>query len=435
MKTQSAIHMVVVCLAAFLIIGGTTAVFHTTQSYSKLVMLGKKYYMKNDFANAKIHFEKAVQYQPNNLEIARYLTMVYRILNMKLDLVKTLWILYKDDPSDTKIAEELADALYSQSDLNKAEILYKSILQYKESLAVREKLAEVLVWQKKYDEALPMIEQLLTIDPHDRQLKKLYTNVLVWNRDYQKAIGLLEELHAAQPANMEIMKYLSISYRGLGMGDKLIEELRLMYSKHPSDTALAEELADVLYSQSDYEQAEALYKKILDKELNGEVQGKLAEVLVWQTKYDEALPIIEQLLMSQSNNEALYELYLNTLVWSKQYDKAIPLLEKINADSQCPQAKKELLAYVYTWNQMYDKAIPLFEDLIAQYPDNTDMREQLADIYSWTKSYDNSIHLYQSLLTPTSHDKDIIFKLAETLRLAGKDEQAVQLYKQYFMHD
>ena len=435
MRKQSLFHIFIILLATSLIIAGTTAVFHSTQGYIKLKYLGIKQYTSNNYNVARIHLEKAISLVPTDKETARYLINIYRELDMPEQMIDELRRLHKINPSDTSIMEELADAFYSVKNYSESESLYKQILSGHESPSVKFKLAQVLVWQKKYDEGLREIETLRSDDPENMEITELYAKTLVWNKNYDKALPVLKKIYAIQDNKQETARYLVNIYRERDMQEQMLDTLNLLYQLNPQDTVLMEELADSLYSYSMYPEAEKIYRKILSIKESVSVRQKLAEILAWQKKYDNAISEIEALLRIQPDNPAINLLYIKVLVWSKHYDKAIPLLEDYNKNSTDTSETTKTLAYVYAWNKMYDNAIPIFEKLIVQYPDDLEMKEFLADIYSWTKSYDKSVALYKSLLESGVTNKETVLKLAETLRLAEKYSEAVEVYDQYFKND
>lgn len=64
--------------------------------------------------------------------------------------------------------------------LAQAEKRWRRLLELQPSDTVRVNLALVLSWQKKYEEALPLLAELVEKNPRDVQLRRNYAQILGW---------------------------------------------------------------------------------------------------------------------------------------------------------------------------------------------------------------------------------------------------------------
>lgn len=89
-----------------------------------------------------------------------------------------------------------ADANTALKNYPEAESIFKAYLKHHDDDLIQFKLAELLSWEKKYDESLALYAKLLTKRPNDIQLRRKYAMVLMWQGDFAKAS---EELKTTLP--------------------------------------------------------------------------------------------------------------------------------------------------------------------------------------------------------------------------------------------
>jgi tetratricopeptide (TPR) repeat protein len=134
-------------------------------------------------------------------------------------LLDYLWGL---DIRDLEIVQQVADAFYSLKDYPRAEILYRKVFNRTKNIDTENKLTEVLVWQKKYDEALPVLEDLVNKKPRDLNLLKFFADVCAWAKKYDKAIGLYKRLLSYSQDKEEIVLRLADLLRFSGKNEEAI---------------------------------------------------------------------------------------------------------------------------------------------------------------------------------------------------------------------
>ena len=113
---------------------------------------------------------------------------------------------------------------------------------------------------------------------------------------YRQALPFFVSALETDPDDLPTAKHLAITYKELDMNEEALKVLNMIYKAYPDNLKIIGELADSYYGLDYYQNAEVLYKKILTKEDDEEVQKKLAEVLAWQKKYVESINIVEVLL-------------------------------------------------------------------------------------------------------------------------------------------
>jgi len=183
-------------LASFtlLIIFSTTYLFNATQSFYKIFTRGEKYFNAGRFYEALPFMISAFKMEPNNPKAASFLLWTYSKLGMKNQARRTLHSIEKSMPKDAKLAEVIGDGYYSLEDYPDAEKAYRAAWDLTGNDEVKRKLAEVLAWQRKYNEAIPLLKEALKKNPRDAQLMEFLADVLAWDKKYDEATKLYKKL-------------------------------------------------------------------------------------------------------------------------------------------------------------------------------------------------------------------------------------------------
>jgi len=183
-----------ILLSALGIVFITTFTFDKTQSFYKDFSLGKRYFAKNEYAQAIPYLLAAFKIDPAHPDILGYLIPAYEKTNNKQELVGLLILAARKRPEDGGLLELIGDTYYSLKDHTDAEIFYRQALDRKGGQELERKLIEVLIWQQKYDEGMSLLKGLIKVRPDDLRLVELFADANSWSGNYGQAITLYNEL-------------------------------------------------------------------------------------------------------------------------------------------------------------------------------------------------------------------------------------------------
>lgn len=203
-------------------IGGTTFFFHKTQSFYINFAAGEKYFKQNKYTMSLAHLIPAAQAQPQNPQVLEYLTLVYDKLGKKGKAFESLQRLANLENKNLTTQKWLADIYYSNSDFAAAEKKYRDILKLEDKPEVRRKLAEVLVWQKKYSQAEILLTQLSKGRSKNYKDLELLADISAWNKEYNKAIELYKQVMASDKKNQDVVLKLADTLRYAGRDKEAI---------------------------------------------------------------------------------------------------------------------------------------------------------------------------------------------------------------------
>jgi tetratricopeptide (TPR) repeat protein len=174
---------------------------------------------------------------------------------------------------DTLLTAEIAE---TEGDKDVAEQAYRRVVnvtpQGAESSAAVAGLSHLLIAEKKYSDAEPLLKSALTRDPDDPTLNTQYAALLSAEGKSDEAVAALEKLHKMEPQDREV----------------------------------AMMLADAYVDGKNYEKADAVYANLLTATPNdAELISARGQVLIREEKYPEAMEILQRAVkIKQDDSDA-----------------------------------------------------------------------------------------------------------------------------------
>jgi tetratricopeptide (TPR) repeat protein len=164
-----------------------------------------------------------------------------------------------ETPSDTVLAAEIAE---SAGDLAIAEQEYRHALQADANRSdASAGLAHLLIAEKRYADAQPLVEAGLRRDPDDPALNAQLATILNAQGKQADALALLEKLHKLEPEARSVTTMLAdadLQAGKLGEADALYQQLLV---QTPNDPAVLDARAQILIRQQRYPEAMAVFRQ------------------------------------------------------------------------------------------------------------------------------------------------------------------------------
>jgi len=277
---------VILSAALFDIIFTTTFIFDKTQVFYKAFSLGKRCFAEERYSEAIPYLLYSFNMKPADPNVLRYLVSSYEKTGNEKEAVRILNIGVKNNPNDLGIQELLADNYYILQDYACAASLYQKVLKLKSSQDLKRKLAEVLIWQKKYGDGIPLLEDVYNEERNNHKVAGLLADAYLWVGEYKKSIAIYKELHTKLPQDKNITLGLAkaLGYnKDYGAASLLLEELKRLY---PDDDAFKYAYATILESNQKFNEAKALYLELLNKNPDdSDLKFRVAEISVWIKDY------------------------------------------------------------------------------------------------------------------------------------------------------
>lgn len=140
----------------------------------------------------------------------------------------------KNDPGNIEARAALADILSWNKKYNEALALYDEILKDNEAPEIRLQKARVLGWAREYDKSLKEYQRILDNNYSEAVEVEMRAKRAYWNNRVKRAIKYYKELIEKDPKNVEAMFDLSQVYSYQSMWREAIEEYKRILGVSPN---------------------------------------------------------------------------------------------------------------------------------------------------------------------------------------------------------
>lgn len=389
------------------------------------------------------------------------------------DALVHLQAAFRINPDDIGTGMTIAQILVSTSRVEEAEKVLSSILERTpDNRAVNYNYAQVLTKLGRGAESRPYLERVITADPTYApavsQLLDLYQRQSEW----AKAATLLEPLVDDQPLNVELQKQQAFYYLRAGMSDKARDRFEALLKADPKDERSLFYLAEALNDLDDFNAAESIYRKLLEKSPSDpELLISFALNQMAQRRFDDAAQTFKTILTLDKlpeNARALAETQLASIDYQKgDFNDAAQRAKRQLIFRDQPNVQAINIALdVYRKQESYGEALELLEPLLQRFPGDpflnarqvefmlrngdtdkaraaatTQLRAgkqnslAVAEAYAQVKKFDEGLALLEQLRKSKPDDLDILFQTGALYERSGKFDSAEKVFLQLLEKD
>lgn len=166
-----------------------------------------------------------------------------------------------ETPADTLLTAQIADAA---GDSSIAEEAYRRFLKREpDSMEGVTGLAHLLIAQKRYADAQPLVETALRSSPDDPTLNAQLAAILNAQGKQAEAVSVLAKLHQLEPANRAVTSMLAdadFQSGDLDQADSLYQQL---LAATPNDPGLLDSHGQILIRRQHYAEALAVFRRVV----------------------------------------------------------------------------------------------------------------------------------------------------------------------------
>lgn len=276
-------------------------------------------------------YEKVLVCDPETEYVIRDIALLLIKLDRKKEAVEWLNNIVKRNPDDVANRLLLAQLYAGMADFEKAIATYNEILKIKEDQKTLIMLGSLYAQIKQYDKAREYLERLLALNPDSYMGNYYLARLYREQRMFSKALASYE-------------KTLAINW----------------------SSRLAYEAAELDEQQGRFEEAAALYRRILEEDESDETaRSRLINVYLQMDKVDSALEQLQEMKAVATDPEMVDFTISRLLLAKERYDEAITLLSAIIAEDPGQQAARYLLALAYQQKGETQKAVELLKSIPA----------------------------------------------------------------------
>jgi tetratricopeptide (TPR) repeat protein len=232
------------------------------------------------------------------------------------DALVTALKLSPETPADELLTAQIAEA---NGDDDVAETAYKQVLTSHPPGNVASEatagLVHLLLKQKQYSEAEPLLKTALARDPRDPGLNAQLATTLLGQGKTDDALPVLETLRQLEPENPSVDQMLADAYSQAGHPEKADPLYARMVQTHPDNEDILAGQGENYLRERLYAQAQAAFERAVKlKPDDGDAWSGLAFAASESKNYSRALEALSMRAKSLGETPASY------FLWATSYD-------------------------------------------------------------------------------------------------------------------
>ncbi len=363
------------------------------------------YFEQQDYEKSAEYFHRLRQLEP--MELAAFYSESQALIELKrydeaIDVLnKGLQI--RDDIPNYLIL--LAELYTRNGDLEGAADVYRRGLEHGPDPRLSEGLARTLVGLGRGSEAVPILERLTAMLPHDNDLRLDLARAYRQDNNLDRAQEVLEQLHTGDPGNLQVQYELASV---LSLKGEVDQAAKMFESLLKSDSGATRgfrplfmtNLAWLRQEQKRYDEAVDLLNQVIEADPDDlDVRLRLLRVYQAAGRINDALSLSAELLEKQGSDPYVTIARSQVLASAGRVDEGVQLLKESAPSSSDPDLFYIAASQLYLSKDRFKDAQNIVKEALASSPDSQRLRFQLGAAYERQKDYSSAEEEFRRLLT------------------------------------
>ncbi|MEA2083332.1 MAG: tetratricopeptide repeat protein [Thermodesulfobacteriota bacterium] len=419
--------------------------------------------------------ENVIDLQPGNMDFKLTLAGLKWDLGKKDEATKILNALFDSEPDQDVSPLKVARFYISKKEHGLAEeTLIKAIKSHQKSFQLRFQLSRLYINDKKFDKAITVLKQCLTLDsdpaaPGILQAKTELAGIYLTRNELDKATALTDEVLKENPRSVDAHFIRGNLYLLDGDSESAVAEFRISVTErpqfvpgylrlaqahfinkeielggetlrkgleaNPDSREILQRLIKFYQLKQDVELIETLLTDFLAGHKDDmQVRAVLGDFYASREKIEAARGEYEKIITHVPENPLGY-LRMSNLLWKQGKKKeTVSLLEKGYGINNNSLPLVSALVQIYLADKQFDKAIALCEKRIVQNKDKAFAYNLLGKVYlerkdfqAAEKSFTKAIELNPEWLAPHSNLAVLYVVKGEPTEAIARFEQALKV--------
>ncbi len=293
---------------------------------------------------------------------------------------------------------------------------------YQKSLAcdpgaeyVMRELAVYMVKLGRKEEAVRLLDQLLSRHPKDTNILSLKANLFVAMGKNDEAAAAYNAVLALEPANGNAMLLLGSLYARTGRYDKARQVLERLVKLDDRSFIGYQYLAKLYREVKEYDRAAAAYEKALALHWLPSLALEAADLYEYRNQFDKVIAICRRVLVEDPDEEKARQQLVRIYLRQGKLDKALAELKEYRRHARDVDEVDYTIGRVLLENGRYDQAISHFRDMLEREPDSASARYLLALSYGTKGDTKEAARLLRGITPKDDVYEDATMLLVELL--------------------
>jgi len=348
-------------------------------------------------------YREIYRLEPTDSESALWLARLYRLHNDHDKAEEVLRGILKDDPENEAGVEQLTQLLLDQGKSKDAVALLEGLTKRSPSPALLDLLGDAYTQAKQLAKAEQAYRKAIALDPSELSHQRGLAQTLLGEEKYADALAAYQKLTDLMPDDPDVYLRIAQIYRELHELDKAEENLVKARQYSPGSL-------EVMYNEAMLYQAQGRYEDAI-RVLSDAVTGIKGQSTVLPSR-GRSLAILYQ---------QLGQLYRDT----QNYQAAVYTYEELgNLGAEEDRRSRLLLMDTYRAAKELPKALQTGKEALAKYPADPAIRENEALLLGENGQTDEAVKMLRAQLTSSEVDRDTYLNIAQVYERGRRYKEA-----------
>jgi tetratricopeptide (TPR) repeat protein len=362
--------------------------------------------------------------------------------------------------TETQTQKLLAKAndFFAEGDYDEADKYYTAVMHLNpQHKGARYRKAVCRQYLDDYDAALHILEELMLQYPEDIFIKKQWDEVQGWKREqlmtkantlffkdlYEDAERFYDQVLDINPKDRDALFKKAVIRQYEADYDTALEQLLYLNDEYPNQLHVQNQIWEVLKWQVSGTNSDC--EKYLESDAGN--QGSVNSRNSWdsgqkrsyalfktgiclknQGRFDDALKKLYTLLGKFPENMVILGEIAETLAWHEAYSHSIQIYQTmLEIDDNIPLRLK--YAEILAWDGRYEDAKSEYRDILSIEPDQFHAKLGLAEVFAFENNYRESLHIYKEITEDLEDSYDLLYGLARLYMWMDRLDTARKRYE------
>jgi predicted O-linked N-acetylglucosamine transferase (SPINDLY family) len=334
-------------------------------------------------------------------------------------------------------ALQLATQNHQSGELQRAEVLYRQILQTDpKNSEVLQRLGIMAGQVNNYEAAVKLFNQAISIDNSDPTAYYNLGIALLAQNKLEEAIESLQRALVLNPTYLNANNSLCLAFKQLGKLDQAAACLQQMFLLYPHDTDVPYNLGNVFKEQGKLEEAVACYQQALTLNPDfSEANNNLANVLKMQGQLEAAVTYYQRALAGNPHNVQILSNLGGVFNGLNQFEEAATCFQRaLSVTPHNAEVHKDLGIVFYNQGK-YLEAVNCYQQALRLNPNDAEVYRNLGMVFYLQSRFTEAMDCYQRALALNPSEVETYRNLGILLYELGYYHEAIDFYQRALIID
>lgn len=339
-----------------------------------------------------------------------------------------------EKPGSYKLRSALARIYASGGQADKAIATYQYTVDNTrgkdaDGIDARNRIIEILLAQKKKDEAATLIKDVLQLEPENPDSLFIRAQMSISGGDVNSAIADLRTILKNSPDSVPALLLMGSAQERIGATNLALDNYKKVVQTNPDNVPGLLNAARLQLDQGQTDDAQKMLehaRKLAPDNLD--VARSLADVYSRKKMWKEALEICEQLQLNSKTAPAGFYMAGVVRLQKQELPAAIDMFKKaLDKEPRAVEPLQALMTALFV-NKQSDQAEAYLEKHVKDHPDQIHAQELLGALYRQLKKYPDAEQTLGKVLDKQPDRISTYRELAQVYAAKGSPERIPALY-------